>query len=181
MGHDQVDAPTDTPRLTRDDAHADPTWTVRQTRRSRSFPLRWAEPTVIHVVKDDAWSAYLRRMTRRPEWTGGVARLAAESGIARSSIFKWIAEGAGSITIESVYRIADALGDDRANALRAAGNLPLDGDPEVELILASDRSERVKAALIDRLLTRREEERARRVADLEWMLGQGAPDDEAAS
>ncbi len=94
-------------------------------------------------------------------------RLARESRISRSSIFKWIAEGAGAITIESVYRVADALGDDRANALQAAGNLPPGRDPEVDLILSSDRwSESAKVQMIDRLMRRREEDRRRRIEDL---------------
>lgn len=126
------------------------------------------------MADKDAWSAYLRRMTSRPGWT--VTRLAKESGIARSSINKWIAAGAVAITIDSVYRVADALGDDRANALRAAGNLPLDRDPEVDLILASNRTEREKAEMVDRLMRRREEERLRRIEDLKWMLGgEGEP------
>jgi hypothetical protein len=107
-------------------------------------------------------------MTSRPGWT--VVRLARESRIARSSIFKWIAEGAGAITIESVYRIADALGDDRTNALKAAGNLPPERDDEVDLILASDRSDRAKALMIDRLMKRREEEKVRRLEDLRFLI-----------
>lgn len=88
-----------------------------------------------------------------------------------------MAAGAEGITIESVFRVADALDVSRAEALRAASNLSLDSDPEVDLILASDRSEVVKNQMIDRLMTRRAEESARRMADLEWMLSHG---DEAA-
>lgn len=148
--------------------------TVRRKGRSESFPRRWTDPTVLYVVDGgDAWSAYLRTMTRRPGWS--VARLARESGIARSSIFKWIAEGAEAITIDSVYRVADALGDDRTSALRAAGNVSTleTRDPEVDLILSSDRSEREKAAMIDRLMRRREEDRQRRLDDLKFVLGDG--------
>lgn len=145
-------------------------------RRGRSFPLRWQAPTVIYVVGGgDSWSLFIKRMTSRPDWTA--AKLARESGIARSTIFRWMAEGAEGITIESVFRVADALGVSRSEALRAASNLAPDADPEVDLIRASDRSDAVKAQMIDRLMTRREEESARRIADLEWMLSQG---DEAA-
>jgi transcriptional regulator with XRE-family HTH domain len=127
---------------------------------------------VIHVVDGgDAWSAYLRRMTSREGWS--VARLARESEISRSTIFRWIAEGAEAVTVASVIAIADALGDTRANAIRAAANLPVDRDPEVDLILNSDLSEEVKVRMIDRLMIRREEERQRRLADLEWMLSRG--------
>lgn len=169
MGQDATRRAADTGPTNRTHTPLDAAEAVRSMRRPGSYPRRWIEPTVIHVVQNpDAWSAYLKRMTSRPDWS--VARLAKESGIARSSIFRWIADGAGAITIDSVYRVADALADDRANALRAAANMPLDGDPEIELIQASNRSDRVKAQMIDRLLARREEERARRVADLEWML-----------
>lgn len=136
------------------------------------MPHNYAGPTVIHVVDGgDAWSAYLKRMTSRPGWT--VARLAKESNIARSSLYKWLSEGAQAITIDSVYRIADALGDDRENALRAAGNIPVGRDEEVDLILAANITEREKAAMIDRLMQRREEERQRRLDDLRFRLGEG--------
>jgi len=110
-------------------------------------------------------------MTSREGWS--VARLARESEISRSTIFRWIAEGAEAVTVASVIAIADALGDTRANAIRAAANLPVDRDPEVDLILNSDLSEEVKVRMIDRLMIRREEERQRRLADLEWMLSRG--------
>lgn len=71
------------------------------------------------------WAGYLRRMTDRPGWS--VARLARESGIHRATIFKWIS-GKGGANVTSVRAIAEALGDDPANALRAAGNM--DGAPE---------------------------------------------------
>ncbi len=81
-----------------------------------------------------------------------------------------MADGAEAITIESVYLVADALGDDRANALKAAGNLPPERDEEVDLILNSDRSERTKALMIERLMRRREEERQRRLDDLRFVI-----------
>jgi len=139
-------------------------------RRSETFRARLTEPIVICViVGTDAWSTYLRDMTSRPDWS--VARLARDAGIARSTIFRWIAEGAGRITIESVYMVADALGDSRANALRAAAGLGvLDRDEEIDLIMASEVSEALKARMIERLMQRRREERERRMADLRWML-----------
>lgn len=121
----------------------------------------------------DAWSAWLRRMTDRPGWS--VARLSRESGLHRSAIFGWMKNGAEGITIRSVYLIADALDVDRAEALKAAGGLAEQRDPEVDLILASDRTDADKAAMIDRLMQRREEEAARRRADIQWMLEHGRP------
>lgn len=68
----------------------------------------------------ESWADYLRRMTDRPGWS--VARLARESGIHRATIFKWMA-GKGGANVASVRSIAEALGDQPANALRAAGNM----------------------------------------------------------
>lgn len=116
-------------------------------------------------------------MTSRPGWS--VAKLAREAGLSRSTIFRWIAEGAEGITIQSVYLVADALGDERAHALKAAGNLPPERDVEVDLILASNRTDAQKAHLIDRLMRRREEERQRRLDDLAFMLDENP--DAAAS
>lgn len=117
----------------------------------------------------DAWSAYLRRMTDRPGWS--VARLARESKLHRATIFGWIKDGSGSVTIASVHAIADALGDSRASALAAAGNVR---DEEMEIILGMPWSDARKARQVERLHRLREEEKARRIADLTFM----AEDDE---
>lgn len=123
---------------------------------------------------EDAWSAYLRRNTApsRPDWP--VTRLADSSGVSRSSINRWLTKGAGperSIQISTVFRIADALGGDRLEALLAAGGLPPDElTEEIALIMASDRSIEVKRAMIHRLRMRRDQERIRRRADLRRML-----------
>lgn len=103
-----------------------------------------------------------------------MARLSKESGIAKSSLFKWIASGATTrLTLDTVFRIADALDRDRGEALRAAAGLDvLERDEEVALILASDRSDNVKAQMVDRLMRRREEERQRRMEDLRFALGE---------
>ncbi|WP_158554050.1 helix-turn-helix domain-containing protein [Micromonospora deserti] len=79
-------------------------------------------------AKRESWAEYLRRMTDRPGWS--VARLARESGIHRATLFRWIA-GKGGANVASVRQIAEALGDDPANALRAAGNM--EGAPEEAL------------------------------------------------
>jgi transcriptional regulator with XRE-family HTH domain len=98
------------------------------------------------------------------------SQLARLSGLHRATISEWLNRGAGAITIQSVYLVADALGEDRADALRAAGNLPIERDVEVDLILASDRSDARKAAMIERLMLRREEERQRRLDDIRFAL-----------
>jgi transcriptional regulator with XRE-family HTH domain len=122
------------------------------------------------VDAGDAWSEYLKRAVARPGWS--VARLARESGLHRSAIFGWIKDGADGITIRSVYLIADALGEDRAAALKAAGGVPPERDVEIDLILNSNRSEREKAQMIERLMRIREADRQRRLDDLRFALGE---------
>lgn len=139
---------------------------------------------MIYVVNGgDTWSAYLRRMLEARGMS--VSELAKRAGLNRTTVSLWLNRGAGAITIQSVYLVADALGADRTEALKAAGNLPPERDPEVDLILNSDRSEREKAQMIERLMQRREEEKVRRLADLQWMLGEqvevGEDRDTAAS
>lgn len=146
-----------------------------------SFRYRWFEPNVILVVDGgDAWSTYLRRAMRTKGLT--VSELARRSRLHRTTISDWMNKGAGAITIQSVYMVADALGVDRNEALRAAGNLPPERDEEVDLILASNRTEREKVAMIDRLMRRREEDRQRRIDDLRFVLGDDeTPPEQAAS
>lgn len=69
----------------------------------------------------ETWGAYIKRMVDRPGWS--VARLAREAGIHRATIFGWIKDDTPSLTVASVRAIAQALGDDIDNALRAAGNV----------------------------------------------------------
>lgn len=166
-------------RLTRSVARLDSHESVARRRQEGSYPKRWHSPTVIYVTDGgDAWSAYLRRMMSLRGITA--SELARRSGLHRATISEWLNKGVGAITIQSVYLIADALEDDRTIALRAAGNLPPERDAEVDLILASDRTEREKAAMIDRLMLRREEERQRRIDDLRWMLDSRDAGDGAA-
>ncbi|HEY9370483.1 helix-turn-helix transcriptional regulator [Streptomyces sp.] len=83
----------------------------------------------------ESWADYLRRMTARPGWS--VARLARESGVHRSTLFRWIA-GSGGANVTSVRAIAKVLGDDPSNALRAAGNMPGEAEqalhPDLQLL-----------------------------------------------
>lgn len=100
------------------------------------------------------WARYLREATDRPGWT--VARLAREAEIDRTTIFRWLKGGGERITIDSVRRIADAIGDDLDDALRAAGGLPpkdeaADEDEiefEIRMIQESDLPERQKQDMI---------------------------------
>lgn len=86
------------------------------------------------------WATFLAQQTARPGWS--VARLARESGIHRSTIFRWL-KGDGGLTMASVRQIAAALGVDPQTALLAAGNMvsaapPSDAlpmDPDIVVIL----------------------------------------------
>lgn len=100
------------------------------------------------------WARYLKDLTGRDGWS--VARLAREAGLDRGTIFRWMRAEAGGdrVTVDSVCRIADAAGDERVVALRAAAGLPRhsgdeDDDLEITLILQSgDLSPRQKEEMI---------------------------------
>jgi transposase-like protein len=112
---------------------------VVKERPSANHQDPFATPYRVHMSdgdKRESWADYLRRMTTRPGWS--VARLARESGIHRATIFRWIG-GQGGATVTSVSQIADALGDEPANALRAAGNMAGVADempdPDLQLLM----------------------------------------------
>lgn len=117
------------------------------------------------------WAAYLRRMTKRPGWS--VAKLARESGIHRGTIFKWIGGELG-VTVDSVLRVASALGDDANTALRAAANIGVGAgdlvDEEVAVIMRAPVDDELKQRMLQRLRERRERDRQRRLEDFQEML-----------
>lgn len=113
----------------------------------------------MHVSNTDEtptteWARYLKEATDRPGWS--VARLAREAEVDRTTVFRWIKGGGGNITIESVRRIADAIGDDLEDALRAASGQPprdLTSDEdeiewEIRMIEQSDLPARQKRDMI---------------------------------
>jgi transcriptional regulator with XRE-family HTH domain len=122
----------------------------------------------------EGWGAYLRRMTKRPGWS--VARLAREAQIHRATIFKYINGEKTGVTVATVTAIAKALGDDPANALRAAGTVAPDVEPvDEELELVRDDpglTPEMKVRIVNLIMERRERSRAaeleetRRVIDL---------------
>jgi transcriptional regulator with XRE-family HTH domain len=103
-------------------------------------------------------------MTRRPDWS--VAKLARESGIARQTIFEWMRDGGESVTVGSVRRIAEALGDDVSNALLAAGGV----DEEISAIHQSNLDPAAKADLMEYVKTLREAQRSVRRQEIEALL-----------
>ncbi len=117
------------------------------------------------------WGAYLRRMTSRPGWS--IARLARESGIHRATIFDWIKGDGDSVTIASVKAVAEALGDDLENALRAVANLESTQpaqDEEMELILSAPVDDDMKRQMIGQLLELREQDRQQRMQVMRWLV-----------
>lgn len=116
------------------------------------------------------WARYLRDATDRPDWS--VARLARESGVDRTTIFRWIKGGGDRITIDSVRRIADAVGDDLDDALRAASgqpsrNVASDEDEiefEIQMIERSDLPERQKRDMIRYARSLQQRQQVERVA-----------------
>lgn len=80
------------------------------------------------------WPTYLRRMTSRPGWS--VAKLAREARIHRGTIFGWLKGEQPNVA--SVRAVAEALGDDPANAAAAAAGgaaLPEELDPDLQVIV----------------------------------------------
>jgi transcriptional regulator with XRE-family HTH domain len=122
----------------------------------------------------DEWARYLRAICERPGWS--VARLARETGVNRSTVFRWLSDGGESVTIRSIRSVAQAVGDDLEVALRAAADLPA-AEPTVDEELELIRQARVpgarKVEMVRRLLERREREHRQRIEDLRWMIDSG--------
>jgi transcriptional regulator with XRE-family HTH domain len=78
----------------------------------------------------------LIELTSRPGWS--VARLARESGIHRSTIFRWMSGEVRNASTNSVRLIAQASGDDENAALRAASEVldPTATEPRMDYIKA---------------------------------------------
>lgn len=117
----------------------------------------------------DDWGRYIRRMTTRPGWS--VARLARQAGLNRSTIFGWIKDGGGSLTVASVLAVADGLEDDPVTALLAAGNQLSaktigETDPELAIIASSGLPDATRENLINYIMERRARDEAARIADL---------------
>jgi transcriptional regulator with XRE-family HTH domain len=120
------------------------------------------------------WAAYLDEIANRPGWS--VARIARESGLDRGTIFRWKA-GATGATVDSVKKIARAVGDDPEKVLRAAAIIvpeaPQPDDPDSEaisLILAAEIPDSLKQELIADLRRDSRRDAARRREGVERVL-----------
>lgn len=102
-----------------------------------------------------------------------MARLAREAGIHRATIFDWIRGGGDSVTIASVRAVADALGDDLENALRAVAGLEssrAQRDEEMDMIMSAPVDDDMKRQMIARALELREQQRQQRIQILQWLM-----------
>jgi transcriptional regulator with XRE-family HTH domain len=67
-----------------------------------------------------AWVRYLQELTSRPGWSA--SRLARESGVNRSSIYRWLHGRVDNVSANSVRAIARAVGDSEDEALATAAD-----------------------------------------------------------
>jgi transcriptional regulator with XRE-family HTH domain len=119
------------------------------------------------------WAAYLRGLIDREDWS--VARLARESGVNRSTIFRWL-KGQGGLTIVSVQRIAEGAGADLDTAMRAAGAVlgpPSVEDDEMRAVIESNVSERQRERIIASIRARRARELEQTRVLIEMLEGEG--------
>lgn len=76
------------------------------------------------------WARYLQELTSRPGWSG--ARLARESGVNRSSIYRWMNGRVDNVSAKSVRAIARVVGDDPDRVLLLAGEVLSDDASDIE-------------------------------------------------
>jgi transcriptional regulator with XRE-family HTH domain len=137
---------------------------------------RVASPYPHRVTSDQPspWAAYLTEVANRPGWS--VARIARESGLDKSTIFRW-KSGATGATVDSVKKIARAVGDDPEVVLRAAAiteiEEPRADDPDAEaiaLIRSAQIPDSLKLELIADLRRESRQDAARRRNSIERAL-----------
>jgi len=108
-------------------------------------------------------------MTTRPGWTQ--LRLAREAGIHRTTITRWLA-GSGGLTIDSVRKVARALGVDMKVAMAAAGDLVEDTDPDptIQMIRDADLPPEIERELIDHVRAQTIADERRRYAEMQRLI-----------
>lgn len=138
------------------------TWqrkTVSKGRRPENYHCPWSDAYGSPVGDTHAggtWGAYIESLPKQTGLT--MKELAAKSGIARGTFYKWIA-GQTGVTVDSVKKVAEAAGDDLDAALRAAGGklIPEESDPQLREILESDLPDSVKRELVEYVLEQRQQ------------------------
>ncbi len=100
------------------------------------------------------WATYLRDLTDRPGWS--VKRLATESGVHRSTIFRWLNGNVRNVTMDSVRAIARASGDDEATVTWAAADVLAEGDEGLQAESRRQFAEAIVTARTQRNMTQDE-------------------------
>jgi transcriptional regulator with XRE-family HTH domain len=123
------------------------------------------------VVTDgekDPWTDFLEALTKRPGWT--VTRLAKESGVDRSHIYRMMRGETKTVTVETVRMIANGGQVGLAAALHAARTHTLQptstvatpplidpDDPEIRAIMDSNLTDEKKRDLVAHVRRRKEQ------------------------
>lgn len=130
---------------------------VARLQRTNTYTRSTHATYRVHVSDGDSnpWATLIGRIVDRPGWS--IARLARDSGVHRSTIFRWMNGDRRNLTLDSVRLVADAGGIDLMEALRAAAALVapdqagVERDEAEEMILGSEiLSPRQKKMLLER-------------------------------
>lgn len=151
--------------------------TVARQRRIAVYTRRIDATYRVHVSDAypteaaNEWAHLVRRITDRPGWS--VARLARDSGIHRSTIFRWIRGDVQNLTLDSIRLVAEAGEVDFLEALRVAATLVapdaaqrLERDEGEQIILNSNATVAQKKMMLDRYHRKLEEIRHAALEDL---------------
>lgn len=124
---------------------------------------------------ENEWARLLRTITNRPDWS--IARLARDSGIHRSTIFRWMKGDVQNLTLESIRLIAEAGQVDIMDALRAAATLVapaaaerLERDYGEQAILDSDATPAQKKMMLERYNRKVAESKQAALRDLQEQI-----------
>lgn len=132
---------------------------VTKGRRPNTYQCPWSDAYGSPVGDRHAggtWGAYVEGLPKKTGLT--MKQLAAKSGIARGTFYKWIA-GQTGVNVDSVKKVAAAAGDDLDAALRAAGGslIPEGDDPQLREILEANLPDSVKRELVEYVLEQRQQ------------------------
>lgn len=118
----------------------------------------------------DTWTEFLEALLARPGWS--VTRLAQESGMHRSHIYRMLRGDTKTVTVDTVHMIAKGGQASLAEALHAARSrsaseplgTPEEEDPEIRAIMASTLAADKKRDLVAHV--RRRQQQLREEVDL---------------
>lgn len=129
------------------------------------------------------WAKYVKEAVA--QCGGNVSLLRQKSGVSRSSLYRWMSDDGTRVTIEKARQIAEAIGDDPRNAIRAAGSLldtgderdaRLDGldptDPVVRHIMTLGVDEEMRTMMLNRHRENLARDRQRYLEEIEFWANQ---------